>query len=92
MRIDTTLLPYPLDEMRAKLRGQLAHVILTFFMGWAIAALTHRPVVMVPVLVSAWMASIFMFAGKGIALWRIVAAVAANGVIFYLLARFVFPG
>ena len=90
--MDTTLLPYPLDEMRAKFRAQMAHVILTFFMGWGIAALTHRPIVMVPVLASAWMASIFMFAGKSIALWRVVAAVAANGVIFYLLARFVLPG
>ena len=89
--MDTTSLPPP-AFLRAKLRAQMTHLLVTIVMGWAVATLTHRPEVMNFVLAAGWAGSIFMFAGGAIALWRILLAVAINGVLFYLLARFVLPG
>ena len=73
------------------MRSQFTHLILTLLTGWIVAALTHRPIAIIPVLASGWIASVFMFAGGPIALWRIFAGVAANGLIFYVVWRFLLP-
>lgn len=89
--MSSIFLPPP-EILKAKVRSQMIHVMLTVLMAFVVIGLTHRPYVAVMMFASAWMGSIFMFVGGPLPLWRILAAVAFNGVIFYLLARFVLPG
>lgn len=81
----------PLPKFRAKVRSQMLHILMTLVAGWIVTTLTHRPLVMVPLLLSSWMASIFTFAAGAVPLWRLVASTAVTGIIFYFVARFVLP-
>jgi len=81
----------PPEAVMARIRSQMIHVMLTLVVAGIVHQLTHRWQALFMIPFTSWLSSIYMFAGGALPFWRILAAVVFNGVIFYLLCRFVLP-